>query len=95
MNLLRVDPTGLKCLAEACESWSLEVAATRAPTAPNGSFQATAAAVGTINTETGSAANMLSARMLATAAGLSSGAAAHAAQDARSGATLDELAIGR
>lgn len=91
MSLLRVDPLGLKCLANACTSWSAEVAATGTPSAADGSIQATAAAVNTVHAQAESAGSMLSARLIAIAAGLSMAASAHTAREAAATTAIDDL----
>ena len=95
MSLLTAEAQGLAHLAADCETWSSEVAATDTPALPAGSPQATVAAVGAVHANAGSAAEMLSARMRASAAKLTTAASAYTAHDIESAFAIDELAIGR
>lgn len=93
MSSLVVETQGLKQLAADCAAWSSEIAATGAPGTPEGSAQATAAAISAVHTTAGLTARMLSDRMRATAAKLTIAALAYTAHDIE--CAVDALAIGR
>ena len=83
MGLLNVHPAELQAVATRSHGWSVDVAVTAMPAAPEASIQATAAAVAAVHVSTGSTGGALSTRMSANGGQLSITARELAAHDQR------------
>lgn len=91
MRPLHVEPAALQTLALQCRGWAADLAAPSPP--PCRSFPATAAAIATVHTEMGTAAEVMACRMRETADRLDEAAGNYRHDDSHSALALTESVI--